>query len=131
MTKKDVVDKRLENFVLHDVDDDMTTFDAWWKTVDDDEVLEVQCPYERYGLAGRPSNHAKTEAMEDFLEFVDANIQPNGRQAGSYSAQYFFVPKFTRIASPRPGEKSYNENVQSSVVSQFNRVQAERKTNLW
>ena len=111
--------------MLHDVDDDMTTFHAWWKTVDDDEVLEVQYPHERHGLACRRSNQAKTEAKEDFLEFVDANIQPHGPQAGSYSAQYFFVPKFTRIAAPRPGDKSYKK-VLSSVVSQFNGVQAER-----
>ena len=53
--------------------ENMTAFDAWWKTVDDDEVLEVQYPHKRHGLAGRPSNHTKTEAMEEFLEFVDAN----------------------------------------------------------
>ena len=66
--------------------------------------------------------------MEDFLEFVDANNQPNGRQAGSYSAQYFFIPRFTRIAASRPGEKSY-ETVQSSVVHSL--TKAETKTNLW
>ena len=94
--------------------------------MEDDEVVELQYPHERHGLAGRPSNHAKKEAMTDFLEFVDANTQPNGRQAGSYSAQYFFVPKFTRIAAPRQGEKNFNEKVQSSVVSQFNKAQTER-----
>ena len=75
---KDVVEKRLENFVLHDPDDEMLTFGAWWKTVDDDEMVDVQYPHERHGLAVRPSNHTKKEAMEDFLGFVDANIQPNG-----------------------------------------------------
>ena len=55
--------------MLHDVDVNMT-FDAWWKTVDDDEVLEVQYPHEHHGLAGRPLNHAITEAMEDFLEWM-------------------------------------------------------------
>ena len=122
MTKDNVVEKRLENFVLHDLEDEMLTFDAWWKTVEGDEVVEVQYPHECHGLAGRPSNHAKKEAMEDFLDFVDANTQPNGCQAGSYSAQYFFIPKFTRIATPKQGEKNYDQKVQSSVVSQFNRV---------
>ena len=98
ITKQDVVEKRLENFILHD----MLTMVAWWKTVEDDEVVELQYPHEQHGLAGRRSNHAKKEVMTNFLEFVD---QPNGRQAGSYSAQYFFVPKFTRIAAPRQGEK--------------------------
>ena len=112
MTKKNVVEKRLENFVLHDVEDGMLTFEVWWKTVEDDEVVEVQYPHERHGLAGRSSNHSKNEAMTDFLDFVDS--------------VYFFVPKFTRIAPPTQGEKNYNEKAQSSVVSQFNKAQTER-----
>ena len=93
--------------------------------MEDDEVVEVQYPHKRHVLAGRPSNHAKKEAMEDFLEFVDANTQPYGHQGGSYSTQYF-IPKFTNIATPKQGEKNYDQKVQSSVVSQFNKVQAER-----
>ena len=98
--------------MLHN-DDDMLTFEAWWKLVDDDEVVEVQYPHEHHGLTGKASNHAKKEVMVDFLEFVDLNSQPNGRQAGSYSAQFFFLPKFTRIAAPRDGEKNYEEKMQS------------------
>ena len=113
MTKQDVVEKRLEKFVLHDVEDDMLMFEAWWKTVEDDEVLEVQYPHEHHGLASRPYNHAKKEGMMDFLEFVDSNTQPNGRQAGSHSAQYFFIPKFTHIAAPR---KITMKNVISGVT---------------
>ena len=41
MTKKEVIEKRLENFVLYDVES-RTTFDVWWKTVDDEEAVEVQ-----------------------------------------------------------------------------------------
>ena len=37
MTKQDVVEKRLEKFVLHDVEDDMLTFEVWWKAVEDEE----------------------------------------------------------------------------------------------
>ena len=48
----------------------------------------------------RTSNHAKQSVMADFLDFVDANSQPNCRPSGSYSAQFFFHPKFTRIAPP-------------------------------
>lgn len=36
--------------------------------------------------------------MADFLEFVDLNTQPNDRHTGSYNAQFFFIPKFSRIA---------------------------------
>ena len=116
--------QRLQDYVLQD--DETLTFGDWWKGVDDDDVIEVQYPHERHALAGRTSNHAKLEAMSQFLEFVDANAQPNGRQAGSYSAQSFFHPKFTRIAAPREGEKNFLEKSQSSLVSEFNRVQRER-----
>ena len=101
MMTKEVTDQRLQNYVLHS--DELLTFAAWWKTLDDDEV-EVQFPHERHGLAGRLSNHSKQDVMAHFLEIVDANSQPNGRQAGSYCAQ-FFHPNFTRIAPPREGEK--------------------------
>lgn len=73
----------------------------------------------------RVSNHAKTEVLADFLVFVDANSQPNGRQCGSYSAQFFFHPKFSRIAPPREGEKNYEEKCSSSLVFEFRRAQQE------
>ena len=83
-------------------------------------------PHEHHGLAGRVSNHSKQDVLADFLEFVDANSQPNGRQARSYSAQFFFHPKFTRIAPPREGEKNYDEKARSSLVYEFNRGQGAR-----
>ena len=124
MTKKEVIEQKLEDYVLHD-DDEVQTFGAWWKTVDSDEVVEVQYPHERHGLAGKVSNHSKQQVMAEFLEFVDSNSQPNGRQAGSYSAQFFFLPKFTRIAAPREREKNFDEKAKSSLVAEFNRVQTE------
>ena len=73
----------------------------------------------------RISNHAKQGVMADFLQFVDANSQPNSRQSGSYSAQFFFHPKFTRVAPPKQGEKNYDEKAHSSLVHEFNRAQRE------
>ena len=113
--------------MLHD-DDDMLTFGTWWKSVD--EVVEVQYPHERHGLGGKVSNHAKIEVMADFLEFIDLNSQPSGCQASSYSALFFLLPKFTRIAAPREWEKSYEVNVQSSVVSIQQGTNRERQANL-
>ena len=52
MTKQEVTQKRLEDHVLRD-DESAQTFSAWWKELDDDEVVEVQFPHERHGLAGR------------------------------------------------------------------------------
>ena len=79
------MERRLENCVLQN-DDGLLTFTAWWKTVDDDENVDVQFPYECHGLSGRVSNHHKEGIMADFLQFVDSNSQPNGCQQGSYSA---------------------------------------------
>ena len=101
MTKKEVKEQHLKEFVLND--DETLTFGVWWKTLEEEDTVEVQYPHERHALTGRPSNHAKHQVMEQFLEFVDLNSQPNGRQASSYSAQSFFLPKFTRIAMPREG----------------------------
>ena len=103
MKKKEATEKGLENLVLCPDDGEMQTFEMWWKSLDEDEDVEVKFPYERYGLAGHPSDHSKLDVMADFLEFVDLNSQPNGRHADSYSAQFFFIPKFSRIAPPRPG----------------------------
>ncbi len=65
--------------MLHDdEDDDILMFGAWWKLVDNDDIVEVQFPHKRHGSAGKESNHAKKQAMADFLEFVDINSQPNG-----------------------------------------------------
>ena len=111
--------------MLHD-DDNMLSFGSWWKTVNDEDIVEVQFPHQRHGLAGKDSNHAKKQVMLDFLDFVDNNSQPNGRQVGSYSAQFFFLPKFTLIAAPTEGDKNYEEKVQSSLVSQFNKAQVEK-----
>ena len=101
MTKEEVEDSVLRE------DEEVLTFPAWWKTVDKDEVVEVQYPHERHGLAGRRSNHAKQEVIAEFLDFVDNNSQPNGRQEGSYSAHFFFLPQFTRIIGPAEREKNF------------------------
>ena len=60
MTKEEVEDRKLVDCVLRE-DEEVLTFAAWWKTVDKDEVVEVQYPHERHGLAGRRSNHAKQD----------------------------------------------------------------------
>ena len=95
MTKREVEEKRLVDCVLQE-DDQLLTFALWWKSKDEDDIVEVQYPHHRHGLAGKPSNHSKQEVMSQFLEFVDTNSQPNGRQASSYSTQFFFLPKFTQ-----------------------------------
>ena len=50
MRKEEVEQQRLEEYVLRD-DDDVQTFSVWWKEVAKEEVVEVQFPHERHGLA--------------------------------------------------------------------------------
>jgi hypothetical protein len=115
MTKKEVVENKLESFVLHPgLDSSTVVVSEWWKSLNDMDEVEVKYPYERHGLAGQPSNRSKLAVKEAFLTFVYAN-----------SPQYFFVPKFTRIDPPKPGEKDFETKANSSVVWIFNRTQGE------
>ena len=59
------------------------------------------------------------QVMADFLEFVDLNSQPTGRQTGSHSALFFLFPKFSPIAAPK-------EKMQLSVLSKFNKAQTDK-----
>jgi hypothetical protein len=101
------------------------SFSSYWKSLNADSPVQVKYPYERHGLCGKSSNHAKADAKEAFLKFVDNNIQPNGRHAGSYGPQYYFLPQFTRIDPPKAGEVNFERKAKSSVVSEFNRTQTE------
>ena len=89
-------------------------------------MVDVRYLHDHHGLAERSSNHAKTQLMEDFLEFVDKNSQPNGRHSGSHSEQYFFLPKFSRINPPDPKEINDQLKAKSSLITEFNRAQEER-----
>lgn len=91
-------------------DDKVLTFAAWWKTVDEDDVVEVQYPHNHHGLAGKPSNHAKQDVTAEFLYLVDNNSQPSGRQESNYSSNVFFLPQFIRIVAPAEGEKNFEES---------------------
>ena len=126
MTKQEVVDKKLASFVLHPGLDEVELGQTdWWKSLGKDEDVEVKFPHEQHGLTGKPSNHSKPAVRDAFLKFVDANSHPNGRQAGSYSPQFFFIPKFSRIVSPTAGEKDFELKAQASVVWVFNHAQEE------
>ena len=57
---------------------------------------------------------------------MDTNSRPNRHQSGSSNAQYYFLPKFTRIDPPKSGEPNYSEKERSSLVSEFNRAQREQ-----
>ena len=89
-------------------------------------ILQVRYPHECHGNAGKASNSAKTNLREDFLEFVDANSQPNGRSADSSGPTIYFLPKFATIQMPKRTVAHYEERLSRSVVGEFNQVQSEQ-----
>ena len=76
-----------------------SSFTEWWKSHKDTNTVKVNIPYEQHRLVKQSSNHAKQGMMADFLHFVDMNSQPNGQHASSHSAQFFFLPRCTRLDS--------------------------------
>ena len=125
--KKQVIDQKLFQYVLHPTEDSATdiTSARWWKFLSDEDEVEVKFPHEKYGLQGKPGNHSKPLVRDAFLRFVDASSQPNGRHAGSFSPQFYFISKFTRIDPPKTGEKDFDTKAHASVVWTFNHAQAE------
>ena len=100
-------------------------FKQWWRSLDPTVKVDVRYPHERHGNAGKPSHFAKTDVKKDFLAFVDANSQPNGRSADSTGPTYYFLSKFSTIQAPKPGVSNYEHSLQRSLVGEFNRAQAE------
>ena len=83
-------------------------------------IIGVRFPHSSHGLARRSSNVSKRSVQEDFFHFGDTNSQPNGRNASSFGAQFYFLCKCTRIGKPQKGEQSSAEKVNRSVISEFN-----------
>ena len=124
MTKGDVIENRLSQFVVMPPDCDQS-FSVWWQKVATTDEINVRYPHHRHGLAGKPSNFSKKEAKAAFLEFVDLNSQPNGRKAESHCATSYLLPKFRTIQTPKVGVRCYQERLAQSLVGEFNRAQRE------
>ncbi len=82
MSKAEVEEERVSEYVVMPASLDMA-FKEWWRSLQPSHTVMVRYPHERHGNAGRKSNASKTSVMEDFLEFIDVNSQPNGRSADS------------------------------------------------
>ena len=89
----------------------------------DEAAVVVRYPHERHGNARKVSNAARTSVMEDFLAFVENNLQPNGRSSDCHGPTRYFISKFTTIQSPKKDVHSYDECLQRSVVGEFNKAQ--------
>ena len=125
MTKQEVVDSNLSQYVVMPDNCDVS-FLTWWKSVSSDSSVRVRYPHHRHGLEGKKSNHSKPGAKEAFFQFVDNNSQQNGRSADSASVTHYFLPKFRTIQIPKPGVCNYESRVHQSLVGEFNRIQEEK-----
>ena len=65
---------------------------------------------------------SKASVMDDFLA---ANSQPNGPSAESSGPTYYFLSNFSTLQTPPSNCPNFQERLQRSVVSEFNRVQRE------
>ena len=122
LTKAEVEEKQLGEFVIMPSGCD-EAFSTWWKSKGSADIISVRYPHERHGLAGRVSNSAKTDTMNDFLNFVDANSQPNGLSSDSHCATHYLLPKFTTIQTPKNTVQNYEQRLSTSLAGEFNRVQ--------
>ena len=69
---------------------------------------------------GKTSNSGKVSVMDEFLSFVDAVSQPNGRSENSHEPTSYFLSKFTTVQMPRKNVPNYQEKLKRSVVGEFN-----------
>ena len=123
MTKLEVANQGLQGFVM--MPEDHSNFAQWWATLEGASVVSVRFPHSSHSLARRSSNFSKRSVREDFLQFVDANSQPNGRNSSSFGAQFYFLPKYSRVGEPKKGEQGSTVKADRSVICEFNRAQAE------
>ena len=79
----------------------------------------------RHGNARKRSNSSKGSVTEDFLNFVDANSQPNSRNADSSGPTHYFLQKFSTLQMPPPNSPQYQERLSRSVIGEFNHTQRE------
>ena len=124
MTKEEVEKERVSDYVIMPLNLDIA-FREWWIDLQDSDSVSVRYPHTRHGNTGRQSNSSKASVMDDFLAFVDANSQPNGRSAESSGPTYYFLSKFSTLQTPPSNCPNFQERLQRSVVSEFNRVQRE------
>ena len=102
-----------------------TNFKKWWRSLPPSTLVDVQFPHEKHGNSGKVANSAKTSIMEEFLEFVDNNSQPNGQSADCTGPTFYFLPKFSTIQMPKAGVGNYETRILRSLVGEFNHLQSE------
>ena len=124
MEKRDVEEQRLGDYVVTP-DEVNESFLKWWRRLDSSVVLKVRFPHQKHVLAGKTSNSAKQDVLDNFMTFVDAKSQPNGRAADSSGPTSYLLPNFSTIQTPKNGVSNYQERCKRSVVGAFTTAQEE------
>jgi hypothetical protein len=92
----------------------------WWMCLEDDNFVDLREPLKLHKGCG---NNRKDYLLSRFLNFIDTNSQPNGRQIGSHGPLFFLSSKFDRINAPSKKDSKKPENwKQRSLVYEFNRT---------
>lgn len=115
--QKEQIAKEQMGYIVPPIDEPNVLF--WWNQLKDNSVVELRFPPK---LHQGKSNYSKQKFLPRFLEFIDNNSQPNGRQVGSHGSLFFLNSKFNRINAPSASEADKPESWKSrSLVYEFNR----------
>ena len=114
LKKSDIEQQTLSQYIIMSKDLELS-FKTWWKPLSDTSVVQVRYPYEYHGNALRESNSSKRTVRDEFLSFIDANNQPNGRSADSSGPTPDFVSGFTTIPTPKKNVANDDERLRWSV----------------
>lgn len=114
MTKKQVLNQKLEEYVLRPgLDPTQPDVTSWWKSLRNIDKVEVKYPHERHRLVGKPSKYWRLlYEVLSMWNFVDTNIYPNGRQAGSYTV-------FSSISPPSSPEMNHQSRARKIMTSRL------------
>lgn len=92
----------------------------WWMCLENDSLVDLRTPPRLHQGRG---NNRKEQLLSRFLNFIDTNSQPNGRQVGSHGPLFFLSPKFYRINAPSKNDANKSEEwKRRSLVYEFNRT---------
>jgi hypothetical protein len=98
---------------------------TWLRSQPEEATITCRNRPEHHSNARKRSNHAKSEAV---LEFVDSNSSPNERKEGSHGATYYFNPKFSLVRTPNRDDPQYEYKCNHSVLYEFNRTLEEKSS---
>ena len=109
MTKAKVEEQCLSAYVVMPAVLEVA-FKEWWQSLKSSDVITIWYPHACHGNAGMKSNFSKMSVMEDFLDFVDVNSQPNGRSADSSGPTFYFLPT---LQTPKSTSAHYEQHLKA------------------